>query len=88
MLSQGRICAVVQVVFVKDDVAVWPSRDSGSRIMGRLSLVKQHSVLFMAWLPYSQGALNEDGTFQLHSKKENCTSDREKGVELIWKLFR
>lgn len=66
------------VVFVKDDVAVWPSRDSSSRIMGRLSLVKQHSVLFIAWLPYSQGALNEDGTFQLHNKKENSHLDREK----------
>ena len=51
-----------QVVFVREGVAVWPSRTE--RIMGRLSLVKQHCVLFMAWLPYSRGTLQEDGTFK------------------------
>ncbi|CAD7701447.1 unnamed protein product [Ostreobium quekettii] len=67
------------VIFVRDDVAVWPSRDVNSRIMGRLSLVKQHSVLFIAWLPYSKGALNEDGTFQLDSQTDNSEADRERG---------
>ncbi|CAD7699808.1 unnamed protein product [Ostreobium quekettii] len=66
------------VIYVRDDVAVWPSRDVSSRIMGRLSLVKQHSVLFIAWLPYSKGALNEDGTFQLDSQSDNGQGDREK----------
>lgn len=40
-----------QVVYVKEGVAVWPSKNQ--RIMGRLSLVKQHCVMFLAWLPYS-----------------------------------
>ncbi len=33
------------------------------RIMGRLTLVKQHCVIFLAWLPYSRGSLHQDGTF-------------------------
>lgn len=43
-----------QVVFVKEGVAVWPSKQQC--IMGRLSLVKQHCVMFLAWLPYSDDA--------------------------------
>jgi hypothetical protein len=31
--------------------------------MGRLSLIKQNRVLFLAWLPYSPGSLLPDGTF-------------------------
>lgn len=52
-----------EVVYVKEGVAVWPSRSE--RIMGRLSLVSQHTVLFLAWLPYSRGTLQEDGTFKV-----------------------
>ena len=51
----------MQVVYVREGVAVWPAKDE--RIMGRLSLIMQHSVLFLAWLPYSQGQLRKDGTF-------------------------
>lgn len=36
---------------MREGVGVWPSRTR--RILGRLSLVKQHAVLFLAWLPYS-----------------------------------
>lgn len=43
-----------EVVAVKEGVAVWPTKDA--RIMGRLSLVKQHNVLFLAWLPYATPA--------------------------------
>ncbi|GIL71169.1 hypothetical protein Vretifemale_1776 [Volvox reticuliferus] len=53
-----------EVVFVREGVAVWPGARA-ERILGRLSLVKQCNVLFMAWLPYSRGILQEDGTFQV-----------------------
>ncbi len=43
---------------------MWPGATS-ERILGRLSLVKQCNVLFMAWLPYSRGVLQEDGTFRV-----------------------
>lgn len=33
------------------------------RIMGRMSLIKQNRVMFLAWLPYSPGSLLPDGTF-------------------------
>ena len=52
----------MQVVYVREGVAVWPTKNQ--RIMGRLSLIKQHQVMFLAWLPYSQGSINKDGTFQ------------------------
>jgi hypothetical protein len=52
----------LQVVFVREEVAVYPNRSQ--HIMGRLSLVKQHGVLFLAWLPYSRGSLGQDGSFQ------------------------
>lgn len=32
------------------------------RIMGRLSLIRQARVLFLAWLPYSPGSVLPDGT--------------------------
>jgi len=51
------------VVFVREEVAVYPARSQ--HITGRLSLVKQHGVLFLAWLPYSAGSLGQDGSFQV-----------------------
>jgi hypothetical protein len=57
-----------QVVFVREGVSVCPSRNEC--IKGRLSLVKQHHVMFLAWLPYNHGALQEDGTFQLDAEKD------------------
>lgn len=41
-----------QVVYVREGVAVWPTKKQ--RIMGRLSLIRQQLVMFMAWLPYTQ----------------------------------
>ncbi len=48
---------------MREGVAVWPSRSE--RILGRLSLVKQCHVMFLAWLPYSRGTLQPDGTFRV-----------------------
>ena len=44
---------------------MYPARSQ--HITGRLSLVKQHGVLFLAWLPYSAGSLGQDGSFQVRS---------------------
>ena len=60
MLNQAP--SALQVVYVREGVAVWPTKTE--RIMGRLSLIEQHQVLFLAWLPYGPGMLNEDGTWQ------------------------
>ncbi|GAX73867.1 hypothetical protein CEUSTIGMA_g1317.t1 [Chlamydomonas eustigma] len=38
-----------EIVYKREQVAVWPS--IRNRIPGRLSLIKQHGVLFIAWLP-------------------------------------
>ena len=61
---------------MREGVAVWPARDE--RIMGRLSLIMQHSVLFLAWLPYSQGQLRKDGTF-LGSSGDSSPSVQSRG---------
>ena len=34
---------------------MWPTKKQ--RIMGRLSLIRQQLVMFMAWLPYSQASV-------------------------------
>lgn len=52
-----------EIVHESECVSVWPSRDC--KIDGQLSLVRQHALLFLAWIPYSKGNINEDGTFQL-----------------------
>lgn len=62
-----------EVVFASENVSVWPSRDL--KIDGRLSLVKQHALLFLAWMPYSRGNINEDGTFQLLDSCTSCAHD-------------
>ena len=49
------------MVFARERVAVWPTKTAC--ILGRLSLIKQHSVMFLAWLPYSPGTLQQDGSF-------------------------
>ena len=46
---------------MREGVAVWPTRSE--RIVGRLSLIRQHRVLFLSWLPYAPGALAPDGVF-------------------------
>eukprot|EP00798_Chlamydomonas_sp_ICE-L_P015220 gene15220-21299_t len=68
--------SATEVVYVKEGIAVWPTRNE--RIMGRLSLVKQHNVTFMAWLPYSRGTLREDGTFVATPYSGKVTPNRSK----------
>ena len=41
-------------MYVREGVAVWPTKKQ--RIMGRLSLIRQQLVMFMAWLPYTQAS--------------------------------
>ena len=61
---------------MREGVAVWPAKTE--RIMGRLSLVNQHSVLFICWLPYSEGQLRKDGTF-LSPAGESAPSVQSRG---------
>jgi len=49
--------------------------------MGRLSLIKQHQVMFLAWLPYSQGSLNKDGTFYSSATAEKSATQSAKGTK-------
>lgn len=72
--------SVQQVVYVREAVAVWPTKSQ--RIMGRLSLIKQHQVMFLAWLPYSQGSLNRDGTFYSSATAEKSAVQSAKGAPL------
>ncbi|DBB08963.1 TPA: hypothetical protein ACH3X3_007597 [Trebouxia sp. C0006] len=65
-----------EVVYVREGVAVWPTKNQ--RIMGRLSLIKQHQVMFLAWLPYSQGSLNKDGTFYSSATAEKSATQSAK----------
>ncbi len=46
---------------MRDGVAAMVARKE--RIMGRLSLIKQNHVIFLAWLPNSAGSMLPDGTF-------------------------
>lgn len=57
-----------EVIFASEHVCVYPSKNC--RIIGRLSLVKHPGTLYLAWMPYGRGAMNEDGTFQLQQKIE------------------
>ena len=43
----------MQVLYVKDNVWVWPCRSS--RIMGRLQLTLSRDILYIYWLPYPTG---------------------------------
>ncbi|KAK9918155.1 hypothetical protein WJX75_001762 [Coccomyxa subellipsoidea] len=50
-----------EVTYVREGVAAVVAKNE--RIMGRMSLIKQNRVMFLAWLPYSPGSLLPDGTF-------------------------
>ncbi|BDA49286.1 TBC1 domain family member 15 [Coccomyxa sp. Obi] len=50
-----------EVTYVREGVAAVVAKNE--RIMGRLSLIKQNRVMFLAWLPCSPGSLLPDGTF-------------------------
>ena len=64
---------------MREGVAVWPTKNQ--RIIGRLSLIKQHQVMFLAWLPYSQGSLNKDGTFYSSATAEKSATQSAKGTK-------
>ena len=64
---------------MREGVAVWPTKNQ--RIMGRLSLIKQHQVMFLAWLPYSQGSLNKDGTFYSSATAEKSATQSARGTK-------
>ena len=80
LLLLGYSLLLLQVVYVREGVAVWPTKNQ--RIMGRLSLIKQHQVMFLAWLPYSQGSLNSDGTFFSSATAEKSATQSAKGLSL------
>lgn len=52
---QNSIATVVQVIYAKDGVSIRPTRSEA--IAGRLSILRQQRMVFLAWLPYSQGCL-------------------------------
>ena len=47
------ISLFIQALFAREHVAIWPS--SRQRIAGRLTLVKQDGVVFLAWQPNCRG---------------------------------
>ena len=55
MASQDCSATVVQVIYAKDGVSIRPTRSEA--IAGRLSILRQQRMVFLAWLPYSQGCL-------------------------------
>ncbi|XP_009593350.1 uncharacterized protein [Nicotiana tomentosiformis] len=42
----------VEIVYLKDNVAIHPTQHAWERIRGRLKLIKQGSSLLMTWIPY------------------------------------
>ncbi|KAM7268402.1 hypothetical protein ACFE04_010568 [Oxalis oulophora] len=42
----------VEIVYVKDNVAIHPTQFASERISGRLKLLKQASSVFLTWIPY------------------------------------
>ncbi|CAH1432813.1 unnamed protein product [Lactuca virosa] len=42
-----------ETVYMKDHVTIHPSQYATVRISGRLKLIKQDSLLFMSWIPYT-----------------------------------
>lgn len=65
---------------MREGVAVRPSQNE--KILGRLSLIKQHRVVFLAWLPYSNGSLKEDGTFVMPLDNQRVSSQHARGRAL------
>lgn len=75
-----------QVIYVKEAVSVWPTRRE--TIEGRLTLIKQHQVMFLAWLPYTLGTLNQDGTFNVLPQSNPKSSNASSGEAFIFALAR
>lgn len=61
-----------EIVYCREGVAVWPTKSE--RITGRLSLINQHCVVFLAWLPYSHGLLNADGSFEAPAEPQQLSN--------------
>ncbi|CAM6049726.1 unnamed protein product [Sphagnum compactum] len=63
-----------QVVYVKENVSVYPTQHARERISGRLRLIKQDPSLFMTWIPYNlQGGFVKDGAFLLPNDRNLYT---------------
>jgi hypothetical protein len=67
-----------EVVYVREAVSVWPT--SRKNIDGRLTLIKQDQVMFLAWLPYTLGTLNEDGTFNVTKSGSSNSNSSTSGT--------
>lgn len=68
-----------QVVYLRDHVAVWPS--SQHCILGRLSLIKQCSVTFLAWLPYGrQAAASGKASTVVHARLPHAAAHKAAGL--------
>jgi hypothetical protein len=66
-----------QVVYVKDNVSVYPTQHARERISGRLRLIKQEPSVFLTWIPYNvEGGLGKDGLFLLPNGGRRTGSDR------------
>lgn len=57
---------------------MWPTPTE--RIMGRFSLINQHSVLFLAWLPYSPVCLNSDYLLPLPADADRAETNTARGA--------
>ncbi|CAM6040444.1 unnamed protein product [Sphagnum compactum] len=63
-----------QVVYVKDNVSVYPTQHARERISGRLRLIKQEPSVFLTWIPYNvEGGLGKDGSFLLPNDRNLYT---------------
>ena len=59
-------------MYVRDGVAAVVARKD--RIMGRLSLIKQNHVIFLAWLPNSASSILPDGTLHITPLMSHLTA--------------
>ncbi|XP_009789609.1 uncharacterized protein [Nicotiana sylvestris] len=57
----------VEIVYLKDNVAIHPTQHAWERIRGRLKLIKQGSSLLMTWIPYK----GQSSSARL-SEKDKC----------------
>ena len=74
-----------EVLFAKNNVFAYLSRNM--RIAGRLTLVKQHCVVFLAWIPYDKdktmtGGSDDTGTSgKQHHHQQDVRKDSGGGEE-------
>lgn len=82
-LQIGTFYCVWQIVYCREGVAVWPTKSE--RITGRLSLINQHCVVFLAWLPYSHGLLNADGSFEAPAEPQQLSNVARGELTTLWR---